>query len=295
MSVGRLQDVLATLQAQVTAGINASGVPGMTVTPVNVEASFTVASGQVIIGAPLAPEFVSILGSSPGQWQVSVFPMKARSVTRYRPNDQPVFLPGPATLVATQSGDTVTFSGSVSSLTNIHVVIGTVADAYVQAAIGQSLTSIAAAVAAAVNALGRADIAAVASGAAVTISAPYAFVCNLGVSGTLYQEVARAARTVQVVTWASDPDTRSLISSAILSSVGGVSNAWLTLPDTTRMLALYDGDSFDDINQSSYSMYLATAYFAVEYGIFAPSAATPIGAVVSTVQQSTALVTTYSG
>jgi hypothetical protein len=210
-----------------------------------------------------------------------VFPLKARSTTRFSPHDGPIFVPPSTTLTAAIAGGVITFGGSVGTIpTHVHTIVNGQADARVDCTTNQSLTSVATAVAAAVNALGLSGVSATASGPNVSLSGVFQFNCNVvGSGGTISYEVARIERSVQVTLWASEPVTRSLIADAIVTNVGTTLAPYLLLPDNSGLRCLNDGDSLDDNSQAESSVYIAHILLDVEYGINQISAVSQLGAV----------------
>ncbi len=266
-SVPRLQDVLQTLQAAVTAAINAAGIAA----PV-----------QVALGWPMETQLEPILVS--GGYSVTLYPRPntARSEARYSVRDSLFTItPASSTLIATISDDDITFSGTITAGDVVHAFCGAGEAVYtVQSA--DTLASIAAAVAAAINALG--GVRATVFQTTVTLSSTPFLYCNVSsANGVMAEEVQRVARSIQVSIWSASPALRLQVADAIGSGVGTHDTPLLTLSDGSPMLCLFSAahsaDNLSDQSEILAGIYEEHIVFDVEYGVLKRFPATNIGSV----------------
>lgn len=255
-----LSDVLTTIASQIVTAINDAGIT---------------ASGQVGAGWPNYEDLTKIINAN--QWQVSLYTKNAGTRNTSRFLSKPGILnPSSTSLAAAISGNVITFTGSVpTSGANIHALFGNpLTDSLAQVSSGTSLDDVASAVAEAVNDAGGT---AVASGATVAVTTT-ALKCNVGSNALLAQESLRVCRDVQVTAWCPDPDTRASLSSAIVGAIGTQLAPRITLPDGSTAWVRYQNDYWNDERELDFSMYVAYAFFQVEYASYATFDATPIGA-----------------
>lgn len=276
--MARLDDVLTTLGNGIKAAI--SGLEGATfINQKNVEVA--IQNGQIIRGNPLITEVGNILAAGDGNWQIQLWPLKAKVFSPLPPTENWVANLPTSPLLAAVTTSTITFSltGAIGSPINVHTVFGDLADAYVQAVVGDTPTSVAAKVAAAINALALDGISATAAAGVVSVTSNVSFLCNVGASGTIAYPVGRFQRGVQISVWASDPYTRSMLEEAIEENVGTSFNTFLLLPDGTALRVINDGVGWDDDSQSAGSLFLGHLVYTVIYTIMLTSPATPVGAI----------------
>ena len=265
-----LSDVLATLGGAVASSINSAGIT---------------APAQVFTGWPTAQELMPIINN--GGYAVSVHSIpSAKNNTKY-PKDFQAYSTPPANLFATLSHNTITFSGVSDVQYNIYAMLygQPYVAAYVQTTASQSLSSIATAVAGAINALGLTGITASAAGAVVTLSGGQFTFCNVGANGQIAREVTRINRWLQVSVWAPDPNLRFSIQNAIMAGIGYAIDLFLTLPDGSKMFLRYMTDKMDDEHQTSYALFVHHIIFDVEYGVLDVQPGTQIGEVQANVTQ----------
>lgn len=257
-----LSDVLVALGQAVTSSINSAGITAPT---------------QVYTGWPTAQELMPIINN--GGYAVSVHALDgSKNITKY-PKDFQNYSAPPANLVATLSHNTITFSGVSDVSYNVYAMIygQPYVAAYVQTSASQSLSSIATAVAGAINALALTGITASAAGAVVTLSGGQFSFCNVGTNGLIAREVTRINRWLQVSVWAPDPVLRFAIQNAIMAGIGYAIDLFLNLPDGSKMFCRYMTDKMEDEHQVSYALFVHHIIFDAEYGVIEIDPATQIG------------------
>jgi hypothetical protein len=286
----RVQDVIETLMAAVGQALAIAEVPSF---------------GQIVAGQPIGTALVAIMGQSTEQGIISVFPRpgSARNVTRYPAGTEAYVtaLNVPLSVVLTPAAGhwTMTFTGSVVASLNIHTLAGsTPADAYYQTVAGDSLNSVATAVAAKINALAG-SAAATASTNTIVVTGSPLLICNIGGSQTAARLVSRVNQTVQVSIWVPDPHAtpansssttyttpaplRFVLADAIMAAIGTSDARFLTLSDGTPLDVDYATEFVDDQPQSDYSVYAYHIAFRVEYDILRYLDSTQIGVVEATI------------
>lgn len=253
--------------------------------------------GKIFVGWPVPTEAVKIWGK--GQALVSLWPAgNGKQVTRYAAVPYSI-TPSVVTLTATvadSAGVVVTFGGSVVAGLNVHTVLDTAADAYYQTTGGDTLASVATAVAAAITALALPGITASAAGPVLTIHGVHGAIVNIGKLQSIVKEIARMQQDVWVTSWPASPDasdaaiaagkaTRPVLDAAIMGAFGGSDSRWQTAGDGSRFTTdLVGGPRWSDKAESSYSVFRSDIIYSIEYPILQVLSATPIGAVVSSVQ-----------
>jgi hypothetical protein len=255
----RLEDVLETIQIAVANAIQTGINAGRIVAP----------PAQCVVGWPTTPELVMIL--SQGQYQVNIFPLPdGRQTSRYTPVPFPIENPN-VTLTATISGGTINFGGSVVTGLNIHTFVGALLrDAHYQTVPMDTLTTVAAGVKNAINALSLAGVSASSSTSSVSITGSPNVICNIGSSGTVMAvEVNRVQRGIQVTAWCPEPFLRYSVIEPIVENIGTTDFPFLKLSDGTPLRIQNSGrDNFNmDQSQSAYSCYEYHLNFEVEYGL----------------------------
>lgn len=250
------QDVLETIRSAVTSALSAAATAGNIST-----------TGQVVVGWPASTQLTEILANA--QSQVSLYMLEGgKQDTRYPPEWVSIAQPN-VPLIATVSGGTVTFSGSVVAGLNIHTFVGNILqDAYYQTVLEDNLASVATHVASAINALAISGVTATPSGNGLSVTGSYSLACNIGASSVaIAREAHLWQRCVQISIWAPDPNTRYAMTDPILSSIGTIDNSFLTLSNGMTMRIYNSGrQSWNkDKLQLSYSCYQAHYIFDVEY------------------------------
>lgn len=166
--------------------------------------------------------------------------------------------------------------------TNIHAIFsvaGQKYDAQYTTLSTDTQNSVAAAVSAAINALGVVGVSASPSTNVVTLTGASFVAVNVGGSQQMHKEVKRIGRTVQITIWTNSPFSRYWIHDAVTSTIGAVDALWITLPDGGRTLVKTQGEHFDDQSQSSYNVYYVHLMFYVEYGVIQRQTGYQIGAI----------------
>ena len=278
----RLLAVCEALKTAIEAALVASSAPG---------------KGQVYIGWPVATEEVQKLGQPTPEGSITIYPIgSAKNMTRY-PNEGATLFPSNVNLFVTFSQNMATFYGTSDVAYNIHGFLGGQSvDAYCATTASQSLSSIAASFAAAINAYAIPGVIAIPVNASVTITGAQFSAINIGGSGTYAIEEIRIRRVIQVSTWLNDYTARWAVVDAIISNIGTASSHFLTLSDGTAAYIAYQTDRYDDTSQSSYSLLAHHIWFEVEYGQMLTGTAYQAESFGVTQQiQTSAPVTTYFG
>lgn len=232
----------------------------------------------VDFGTPLASDLAKIQAQKKGVI-IALYPGRARRDVQYLNSWYKKTSPQVG-LIATLSGATITFSGAPSAGLNVHVPLGRAnsaptADAYYQTIAGDTLSSIAAAVAAAIVATG---FAATSSGGSVTITSGIAQTVNVGGTGSITQSVNWITRSIQATIYAPTPDWRNAFSDALTTGLtGSTAQDFLTLADGSGARCKLIGDDFDEKSQLSYTLYQAFVTYDVTYLLERTVSATQIG------------------
>jgi hypothetical protein len=250
--------------------------------------------GQVGIGFPLGSSISQILGQN--QSQVSLFPLEGVSQNRTsrRPRWQKLTTTTPL-LSAAVSGinsqtEAIVFSGTPTPGLNVHTFFGApLQDAYYQTQQGESLASLAAAVASGVIALGGS---AVPTPDAVIVTGSPSLRCNIGVSAGagMVAEVRRMMKLFQVSAWCANAVSRNTIAAAIGNNVGIDTTPFLIASDGSAIWVRLRNEYWIEKSQSSYSLYEYHAIFECEYPTLASTAATTIEAIPATLGDTTTIV-----
>ena len=304
---GALWDALDALATNVTAIV--SPLATSMIDPVS-GASVT-DSVQVMVGDPIGVDIAQIIAAKKSQ--ITVWPTgSSTDVTKYQGAWRPVKAASP--LIATVvigTPSTITLSGAVIAGINIHTHVGkpyALKDAYYQSAgtgativdggvalgdfdgsifvassSSDTLITIAAAIAAQINALALPGISATASGAVVTVTGARAIICDIGAVGVLQREIGRTDEQVQVAVWSPYPHWRAKYAAAIKNAIGckgSPDNQYYAYGDgSTTAWIRYGGGAWRDSSQSDYGAYEARLVFMVEYPEVQRIAGYPIGAI----------------
>lgn len=228
---------------------------------------------QVVRGWPSFTSLTKILQK--GQFQVSVFSEpNARNVTRFIPEWGVLGSMPSKTLTATISGSRVTFGGSVATVHNVHTFVGgyssgvPLSDGYAQAAVGDSLSTVATKVAAAINGLALSGVSATASGAAVTVSGAPLVECRIGVQAPLAKEVRRTERQVRVTCWCPKPEIRDQVGPVVELAIGYAGNYWLALADGSSAKITYVSSYPVDEPTKDMSLFRYDVLFCAEFASY---------------------------
>jgi hypothetical protein len=226
------------------------------------QASIIASPCKVMRGWPVPAQLDADLAS--GMLTVSIFPQNGveRNTTRFTTDIQTLNIPAP-TVMATISGQTITFTGSLPTPQNIGVIIGdfspTAKPAIYPATSADTMTTIAAGLAAL---LVTAGIAATASGPVLTLPATAIASASVGVFGTAWQELKRQERSIQVTLWCPNPAMRDL--AAPLIDVALVQNEHLLLGDGSGARLVYQRTMISDERQTV-EIYRRDLIYMVEY------------------------------
>jgi hypothetical protein len=178
------------------------------------------------------------------------------------------------TLTLTLSGQTVTVGGTVSTPQNAALVVDNKAYVYAVQP-GDTLASIAAALAALVNA----DQTATAAGAVVTIPGAKYISPRVGGQGVAVRQTRRQEQGYQITVWANCFDQRDPIAASIDSALSGTPH--LTLSDQSATLRFKN--SRQDDSQQKEGIYRRDLLYAVEFSTFQSQTLTQITATIENV------------
>jgi hypothetical protein len=268
-SGGGLQNALNGMADAVTAAINAYGVT---------------APGQVGLGFPFGITLAELMQaiappttSNPGgpfNWQASVAPYgKGRDATRYRPLWEATGPLSTLALTAAVDGDQVTFGGTAQSGCNVVIFYTALAGEWNEPAVYQTgpndtLDTIAAGAAAAINSFATPGVTGTATGPVLNVTGiPSALVVNIGQTGLEAIEVGRRAQDLIVSLWCPNPDIRFTLHEAVESQIGTAITPFIELPDGTQMRVVHVQDWWKETSQLSYPLYEAHFVFDCEYPI----------------------------
>lgn len=212
------------------------------------------AAGKVHVSVYPQPNMLRVVDSAMSDWSTPSAPVN--------------------TITLTLSGQTVTVGGTVSAPQNAALVVDNKAYVYAVQA-GDTLTSIATALAALVNA----DQSATAAGAVVTIPGAKYISPRVGGQGVAVRETRRQEQGYQITVWANCFDQRDPIAAAIDSALSGIPH--LTLADQSA--ALRFKSSRQDDSQQKEGIYRRDLMYAVEFSTFASQTLTQITATVENV------------
>ncbi len=227
-------------------------------------ASVTGLPTVIYAGAPTAVRLdADLAGFSNGQGgriHVSVMPgEKERVTTRFLQDWQPLIVNAP-TVTLTVSGQTVTVAGGGQpSAQLVCVFVNGVPYPYVVQP-GDTATSIATALAALISVA----VPGVASAGPV-LSLPATArlgAVRVGGSGTMFRELGRQERELQITVWADTPANRDATAQAIDVALRGV--PYLTMPDGLAARMQYCGTRQEDMLQKA-NLYRRDLNYGVEY------------------------------
>ncbi|HET9029264.1 MAG TPA: hypothetical protein VFN49_03735 [Candidatus Aquilonibacter sp.] len=226
--------------------------------------------GSVFVGWPTAEDLHTIAQSSPKTAQVSVWPLDAgKGDPMYR---SAILNASAITAGTTASIDStnqiLTIGGAPKAGDTVHAFFShPLVDAYYEVVNGDTPATIAAALQAAALAYAIPGVTVAISGTALTMEGAYWSRVNVGGTGTLLREINRYQGPVQVSVWAPDAASRSAIMEAILASVGGTQQTFLSMPDGTALRIKFSHPKAWDKAQQQYSVYRWDLIFDVEFGI----------------------------
>jgi hypothetical protein len=231
-----------------------------------VAATSDVAPAQVFVGWPTSTKLSDIFGKASKQALISVWPLKGKNTTRYKPilevTQQPT-----AGVTAVINGNTLTVGGAPKAGDVVHAFFANPArDAAYLVAANDTPAIIATALAAAANAYALPGVSAVSLGEIATLTGATFSKVNIGGTGQFTREVGRIERIVQVTVWANDPDACLDLADAISTNIGNAQQPFITCDDGTAMRVECQSDGMNDAAQSSYSTFKSDILFLVEYG-----------------------------
>lgn len=238
---------------------------------------------QVGAGNVVATEIGTILARGHGNTAIGLWPLPAKYVTRYNPDDEPYYTPPQVKLTAAVDENVITFSGASVARYNVHTVLDGIGDAVIQTSPLQGLDAVAAAVAAQINALGLPGVSATSVGPAVTIDGAFEVFCNVGGAGTLSREVNRISRGIVASVYSPDALTRTSVGETIMSAVGTTLKHWYFMSDGQGLYAMQSANSLREEAQDSYSSFEYHITFETEYPITSTVALVQVGVVESVV------------
>lgn len=216
---------------------------------------------QVFRGWPQAEDLKRDLLSSDGSAsmvKVSIFPRAGeRNVTRHPKEAQ--FTAAPVhTITAAVSGAHITLGGTIATPQYVTVILGG-AHAYSYAVkTNDTLSSVAAALAALISAA----VPATSSGPVITNSTGADVICRVGAPGTGWIETRRQVRPLQVTVWAGTPAARDAAAKVVDALFADTD--WLTFSDGSAGRLLYTGSYTEDGAQIE-GVYRRDLIFTVEY------------------------------
>ena len=259
-----LSDVMNVLAQVITAAL----YPGGTPTPSQASIAGPIVTIQT--GWPNPQQLDAELRQ--GIVHVNVYPWKQdRNTTRFveQWKKQSIM---PATIAATVNGNTVSLGGIVGPGQNIGVIVGNVGAYVYQTIAGDTLASIAAALATiilegieatstfpAVPAIpGTTSV-----GASIILppGGPQIYV-RVGGSGTGIKEIRRQERIMMAGVWAGGPDLRDAVATVIDPAISDLH--WLMMPDGFKARIYYDGSLLNDSEQKM-GIYRRDLLYHVEY------------------------------
>lgn len=189
---------------------------------------------------------------------VTVFPAPTvKTTTRRMPEWQQLTAPAP-TLSAAAAGVTITLSGTVAMPQAVCLIVDGQDFAYGLQQ-GDTLASIAAALAALVNASQPAS----AAGAVVTIPGARRIVARVVANGTSAREVAREQRVFTVSVWADCFDHREPLARVITPPLAALTR--LDMPDGTSATCEYAGSLQIDSEQMQ-GIFRRDISISIDYG-----------------------------
>jgi hypothetical protein len=201
-----------------------------------------------------------------GKIHVTVYPTGTeKNLTRYS-NDW-ILLSQPApTVTLLVVAQTVTVSGTVSTPQNVALLVNGLPYTYALQA-GDTLTTIATALAVLVPGASNA-------GPVITLPATARIqAARVGGAGTMFRELRRQQRAVQLTIWADTPAHREATAQAI--DVALAATEFVALPDQTAARIIYQSSHLDDATQKA-NLYRRDLIYSAEYATTQTSAATTV-------------------
>lgn len=246
------------------------------------------AKGEIYRGYPGPDELRDMMNAK--AWIVSIVPTSSggRAVPA-RGYQHRYFTVTPAGIVGLITSTGVTFSGTVHAGVNVrvfvkHPLLGVKSIPYHTAA-GDTLATVATAIAAGINAL-PAPAGATASGASVAVSGVSDVHCNIGSTGSVAREVARYEQMLDVAVYAAsayDPtggpndNLRSLIVDAIMRSVGTKKTFDYDLGDgTSSFIRQSTPPVYKDNSQTDFGVFEAHIVCKAQYPVLDVEQATQL-------------------
>jgi hypothetical protein len=250
-----LSDALNVIVAQIDATLYPSGDPG-SLQPSPVTNLVT----KIYPGWPQAKQLDDDLKL--GYVHVGVFSSGGGDGGAVQVWEQPqIVVPPVHTIVPMLAGNVVTLSGTVAVNEYVTVILdGRAAFSYA-AAPGDTLASMAAALATQIGAKPPYQ-ATHAAGAALTIAGATQITVRIGAPGTLGEIVHRQRQPVRVIIYAATAPARDLTATTIDPALK--TNWRLTFPDTSQGILTYDKTLVDDMPQKA-NMYRRDLVYTVEY------------------------------
>ncbi|EXF95798.1 hypothetical protein HK44_020640 [Pseudomonas fluorescens HK44] len=238
-----LTDVLKQVAAQIAtivypAGTGQPSIAGMPI--------------KVYPGWPIPKTLEADLAA--GKVHVSVYAAgRDKKTTRYLGKSW-ITLSAPVHTVAmTVAGSVVTLSGTVSKQ-NLLISLNGISYVYAMQP-SDTLTTAAAGLASLVPGASSA-------GPVVTLTGAHSVFTRVGGFGAAIKETKRQAQSVQVTVWASTPNARDLVESAIDSTLSDSNN--IAFPDGSVGIIEYSGRLMDDKLQKA-NLYRMDLFYLIDY------------------------------
>jgi hypothetical protein len=209
---------------------------------------------------------LAALNTGGGRVHVTVYATGAeKNTTRYSTDWLPLTQPA-QTVTLVVAGQTITVGGAVSVPQNIAILVNGLPCTYAVQA-NDTLTSIATALA--VQIPGASN-----TGPVITLPATARIqAARVGGAGTMFREVRRQQRAVQLTIWADTPAHREATAQAI--DVALAATEFVTLSDQTAARIIYQSSRLDDGTQKA-NLYRRDLIYSVEYATTQTSAATTV-------------------
>lgn len=239
-----LSNVMALLVSKVAAIVYPNGTNSASIANVDV---------RIFQGWPIPNVLESDLANGSAQISIYALPTEQKLPVEL---GRPTYITdsGITTIVATVSGKTVTFSGSIASNQNVALIVN--GKAYVHAVqVADTLSSIATAFATSIS--GASSL-----GAVLTIPSAYEITVRIGGVGHAIKLLRRQSKEFQITVWAPTPDARSSISSQLDAQL--TENSSLTFADGSGGTMTYCRTMQSDSNEKS-GLYRRDLIYAVDY------------------------------
>lgn len=201
-----------------------------------------------------------------GKCHISVYPLPTeKKMTESLGRPWRTLTHGTPTITATVSGRQITFSGAVSTPTNINIYADKQHHCYAVQP-GDTLTSIA-------TALSTLITGSSSSGAAMTMTASTAFDVRIGTVDTVGRILRRQQKDFQITVWTGSPALRETVSSAVDNGLSSLTS--LATADGSPTVIQYKRSLHSDTAQS-YLVYRHDMIFTVDFSTMQTDTATQV-------------------